>query len=79
MDVAPTVGTAAARSSAALALTGPGSVSVDNVLGLDWSTASSVGGVALGVDAAIATLLLRRPPAPTVELSTPTTVRERAA
>ena len=34
---------------ASIALTGPGSVSVDHALGLDWSTAWGVGGVALGV------------------------------
>jgi len=67
-----------ATVGAALALTGPGSVSVDNVLGLEWSTAWGVGGCALGIGAAIATLLLRRPPAATVELSTPTAVGERA-
>jgi putative oxidoreductase len=58
-----------ATVGASIAFTGPGSVSVDNVLGLDWSTAWSVGGVVLGVGAAIATLLLRRPPAAVVELS----------
>ena len=52
-----------ATVGATIALTGPGSVSVDHALGLDWTTAWGVGGVALGVAAAIATLLLRRPPA----------------
>ena len=33
-----------------------GSISVDHALGLDWSTAWGVGGIALGVAAAIATL-----------------------
>ena len=51
-----------ATVGATIALTGPGSVSVDHALGLDWTTPWGVGGVALGVAAAIATLLLRRPP-----------------
>ena len=42
---------------------GPGSVSVDNALGLEWSAAWRLGGVALGVAATIATLLMRRPAA----------------
>jgi putative oxidoreductase len=51
-----------AAVGASVALTGPGEASVDHALGLDWSTASSVGGVALGlVTAALTTLLLRRP------------------
>jgi putative oxidoreductase len=58
-----------ATVGASLALTGPGTVSVDNALGLHWSTARSIGGIALGVGAAIATLLLRRPAAALVELS----------
>ena len=49
-----------ATVGAAIALTGPGSISVDHALGLDWSTAWGVAGIALGVGAAIATLLLRR-------------------
>jgi putative oxidoreductase len=49
-----------ATVGAAIALTGPGKISVDHTLGLDWSIPWSVGGVALGV-AATATLLLRRP------------------
>jgi putative oxidoreductase len=52
-----------ATVGATIVLTGPGSVSVDHALGLDWATAWGVGGVVLGVAAAIATLLLRRPPA----------------
>jgi hypothetical protein len=36
---------------------------VDNALGLEWSAAWRLGGVALGVAAAIATLLMRRPAA----------------
>ena len=52
-----------ATVGASIALLGPGSVSVDNALGLDWSAASRLGGVALGVAASIATLLLRRPAA----------------
>ena len=47
-----------------IALTGPGSISVDHVLGLDWSTAWGAGGVALGVIAAIATLVVLRRPRP---------------
>ncbi len=50
-----------ATVGATIALTGPGKASVDQALGLEWSTAWSVGGVALGVAAALATLLLRRP------------------
>jgi nucleotide-binding universal stress UspA family protein len=50
-----------ATVGAAIALTGPGKISVDHALCLDWSAAGSVGGVALGVAAALATLLLRRP------------------
>ncbi len=49
-----------ATVGASIALTGPGSISVDHALGLAWSTESGVGGVALGVIAAIATLVLRR-------------------
>ena len=52
-----------ATVGASLALTGPGAISLDNAAGLGRSTAWGVGGVALGVAAAIATLLLRRPPA----------------
>jgi putative oxidoreductase len=52
-----------ATVGATIALTGPGSVSVDHALGLDWTTPWGVGGVALGVAAAVATLLLRRLPA----------------
>ena len=48
-----------ATVGASIALTGPGSISVDHALGLDWSTAWGVGGVALGVAAAATTLLLR--------------------
>ena len=49
-----------ATVGASIALTGPGDASVDHALGLDWSTAWSVGGGALGVSAAFTTLLLRR-------------------
>ena len=49
-----------ATVGASIALTGPGSISVDHTLGLDRSTAWGVAGIALGVGAAIATLLLRR-------------------
>ncbi len=52
-----------ATVGAAIALTGPGSISVDHALGLDWSTAWGVGGITLGVGAAIATLVIR-PAAP---------------
>jgi len=53
-----------ATVGASLALTGPGAISLDDAAGLGWSTAWGVGCVALGVTAAIATLLLlRRPPA----------------
>jgi putative oxidoreductase len=50
-----------ATVGASIALTGPGSVSADHALGLDWSTAAGIGGVAIGVIAAIATLVLRQP------------------
>ena len=50
-----------ATVGASIALTGPGSISVDHALGLDWSSAWGVGGLALGVIAAMATLVLRRP------------------
>ena len=50
-----------ATVGASIALTGPGAISADHVLGVDWSTAWGAGGVALGVSAAIATLVLRRP------------------
>lgn len=52
-----------ATVGASIALTGPGAASIDNRLGLDWSTAWSIGGIALGVAGAIATLLMRRRPA----------------
>jgi putative oxidoreductase len=51
-----------ATAGASIALTGPGAASVDNALGLDWSTAWGIGGIALGVVAAIVTLGMRRPP-----------------
>jgi hypothetical protein len=44
-----------------LALSGPGPVSADRALGLDWSAAWGIGAVAIGVIAAITTLLLRQP------------------
>jgi len=53
-----------ATVGASIALTGPGAMSVDHALGLDWSTAWGVGGVGLGVGAAMATLLLLRRPTP---------------
>ena len=57
-----------ATVGASIALTGPGSISVDHALGLDWSTAWGVAGITLGVTAAIVTLLLRRRnPATTAE------------
>jgi len=49
-----------ATVGAAIALTGPGSISVDHALGLDWSTAWGVGGIVLGSAAAIATIVLPR-------------------
>ena len=49
-----------ATVGAAIALTGPGSISVDHALGVDWSTAWGVAAIVLGVSAAAATLLLRR-------------------
>ena len=57
-----------ATTGAAIALTGPGSISVDHALGLDWATAAGVAGIALGVAAAIATMALRgsRPAPPAV-------------
>ena len=45
-----------ATPGASIALTGPGEASVDHPVGLDWSTARNVGGVA----AALAMLLLGR-------------------
>ena len=61
-----------ATVGASIALTGPGAASVDHAPSLDWSTAWSVGAVALGVAAALATLLLRwrtpaQPAAPSKE------------
>jgi putative oxidoreductase len=50
-----------ATVGAAIALTGPGSVSADHALGFDWSTATGIGGVAIGVFAAIVTLVVRQP------------------
>ena len=50
-----------ATVGASIALTGPGSASVDNALGLDWSAGWGVAGVALGVGAAFATILMPRP------------------
>jgi putative oxidoreductase len=50
-----------ATVGASIALTGPGDASIDHALGLERSTAWGIGGVALGVAAALATLLLRRP------------------
>jgi putative oxidoreductase len=50
-----------ATVGASIALTGPGSVSADHALGLDWSTGWCIGGVAIGVIAAIATLVVRQP------------------
>ena len=52
-----------ATVGASIALTGPGAASVDHAFGLDWSTTWGIGGIALGVGAAVATLLMRRPPA----------------
>jgi putative oxidoreductase len=49
-----------AAVGASIALTGPGSLSADHALGLEWSTAWGIGDVAVGVTAAMATLLLRR-------------------
>jgi putative oxidoreductase len=50
-----------ATVGASIALTGPGSVSVDHALGLAWSTTWGIGAVAIGVIAAIATLVQRQP------------------
>ena len=52
-----------ATVGASIALTGPGTASVDNAIGLHWSTAWGIGGIALGVAAAVATLLMKQPPA----------------
>jgi hypothetical protein len=49
-----------ATVGASIALTGPGSASVDNALDLDWSAGWSVASVALGVGAAFATILRLR-------------------
>lgn len=49
-----------AAVAASIALTDPGSFSVDHALGLDWSAAWGVGSVALGVVAAATTLLIQR-------------------
>ena len=59
-----------ATVGASIALTGPGTASLDHALGLDWSSAWGVAGVALGLAAAIATLLVRRP-VPTAPTSPP--------
>jgi putative oxidoreductase len=56
-----------ASVGATMALTGPGAVSVDHALGIGWTTAWGAGGIALGVGAAIVTLLLRRPATPAPE------------
>jgi putative oxidoreductase len=50
-----------ATVGATIALTGAGSASVDNALGLDWPPGIRVAGVVLGATAAIATQVLRRP------------------
>jgi putative oxidoreductase len=62
-----------ATVGAAIALTGPGSISIDHAIGLDWSTAWDVGGIVLGVGAAIATMVLRRsrPAQPAVPVDNP--------
>jgi putative oxidoreductase len=49
-----------ATVGAAIALTGPGAISVDHALGLEWSTAWGLAGTTLGLGAAVATLSLRR-------------------
>lgn len=48
-----------ATVGAAIALTGPGAISVDHLIRIDWSTSWGVAGIALGVGSAAATLLLR--------------------
>jgi putative oxidoreductase len=50
-----------ATVGASISLTGPGDGSIDHALGLDGSTAWGIAGVALGVAAALSTLLVRRP------------------
>ncbi len=49
-----------ATVGAAIALTGPGSISIDHLIGIEWSTPWSMVGIALGAGSAAATLLLRR-------------------
>jgi putative oxidoreductase len=68
-----------ATVGATIALTGPGSASVDGALGISWTTASGVGGIALGVVAAIVTLLVRRPPAVALAAAEQRVPAERAA
>ena len=68
-----------ATVGATIALTGPGSVSVGHALGLDWTTAWGVGGVALGVAAANATLLRRPPATPASEAGGPRAPVEEVA
>jgi putative oxidoreductase len=46
---------------ASISLTGPGDASIDHALGFEGSTAWGIAGVALGVAAALSTLLVRRP------------------
>jgi putative oxidoreductase len=55
-----------AAVGATIALTGAGSASIDHALRLDWPPGIRVASVALGVTAAIATLLLRAPRSGTV-------------
>jgi putative oxidoreductase len=68
-----------AAVGACLSLTGPGTVSVDHVVGFEWSIAWRVAGVALGVGAAGAALLLRRPPVAPAEGRSGATRAEEAA
>jgi putative oxidoreductase len=60
-----------ATVGASIALTGPGSASVDNALGLDWSAGWGVAGAALGVGAAFATILMPRLPAHSAQTDAP--------
>jgi putative oxidoreductase len=52
-----------AVAAAGLAFTGPGAVSVDQALGISWSSESAIVALAVGIAASGIQLLMRRPPA----------------
>jgi len=68
-----------ATVGASVALTGPGALSVDHVVGLDWPNSWGIAGVVVGLGAAIATMLLRRPVVVAAETSSSDHVRQKAA